>query len=162
MSVTFRQAGAGDVPALNAALARLSADIGDTHRASDEDLRRAGFGAHPAFRAVLAETAEGLVGVALYSPAMSTSKGLVVTYVADLWISPDLRGQRLGPRLLAAVARDAAETWGARALKLNVYHASPDARRFYDRLGFVAATQHTEMFLDEARTADLATHGEKA
>ena len=35
-------------------------------------------------------------------------------------------------------------------------------RRFYDRLGFVAATQHTEMFLDEARTADLATHGEKA
>ena len=95
MSVTFRQAGAGDVPALNAALARLSADIGDTHRASDEDLRRAGFGAHPAFRAVLAETAEGLVGVALYSPAMSTSKGLVVTYVADLWISPDLRGQRL-------------------------------------------------------------------
>jgi len=41
MSVTFRQAGAGDVPALNAALARLSADIGDTHRASDEDLRRA-------------------------------------------------------------------------------------------------------------------------
>lgn len=155
MSISFRLASEADVPRLNAALAALSETLGDMHRSSDDDLRRAGFGPHPVFRAMLAEEQGQLVGLALYSPSLSTSKGLVVTYVADLWVSPARRGQRLGPRLLAAVARDAAAVWGAGALKLNVYHDSPDARRFYDRLGFAAAGHHTEMYLDPAATAAL-------
>ncbi|MCR8546828.1 GNAT family N-acetyltransferase [Salipiger sp. P9] len=155
MSIRFRPAGEADVPRLNAALARLSADLGDRHKASDADLRRAGFGPHPVFRAMLAEEAGAVLGVSLYSPSFSTARGLTIAYVADLWVSAERRGQRLGPRLLAAVARDAMSTWGARALKLNVYHEKADARRFYERLGFVPATHHTEMYLDEAATAAL-------
>ncbi|MBN9887632.1 GNAT family N-acetyltransferase [Salipiger abyssi] len=155
MTITFQLAEEADMPRLNAALAALSETLGDRHLSSEDDLRRAGFGRHPVFRAMLAEQAAELVGLALYSPSLSTSKGLVVSYVSDLWVSPARRGQRLGPRLLAAVARDAAAVWGAGALKLNVYHDNPAARRFYDRLGFVPAEHHTEMFLDEAGIAAL-------
>ena len=156
MSVpTIRLAGRADADRLNAALARLSAVLGDTHRARAADLAAAGWGKHPVFRAQLAERGGTVVGAALYSPSYSTAKGAVVVYVADLWVDDALRGQGLGPRLLAAVSADGRATWGASALKLNVYHATPRARGFYERLGFVPADHQTEMLLDAAGCAAL-------
>ncbi len=73
MTVRFEVATEAQVPRLHAALARLSQDLGDTHRAGVDELRRAGFGAHPAFRAVLASEAGETLGVALYSPSFSTA-----------------------------------------------------------------------------------------
>lgn len=150
MTLRFDVAREADVPRLHAALARLSQVLGDTHRAGEGDLRRAGFGAHPAFRAVLASDGETTHGVALYSPSFSTSRGGVVVYVSDLWVDAALRGSGHGPRLLAAVLRDAQACWGAGRMKLNVYHATPRARAFYERLGFTPAEAQTEMHLDEA------------
>ncbi|GGA96337.1 GNAT family N-acetyltransferase [Allosediminivita pacifica] len=155
MSVTFRKAEAADVPRLHAALAQLSADLGDTHRTDEDALHAAGFGARPVFRAVLAEEGWEVVGIALFSPCLSTSRGQVIAYVSDLWVAHGLRGQRLGPRLLSAVAEDAAEAWGATALKLNVYHHSAGARRFYARVGFTPAEDHTEMHLGPDAIARL-------
>lgn len=149
MTVRFEVATEAQVPRLHAALARLSQDLGDTHRAGVDELRRAGFGAHPAFRAVLASEAGETLGVALYSPSFSTARGGVVVYVSDLWVDAQTRGSGLGPRLLAAVLRDAQACWGAARMKLNVYHATPRARSFYERLGFSPAEGQTEMHLDE-------------
>ena len=132
MTVRFEVATEAQVPRLHAALARLSQDLGDTHRAGVDELRRAGFGAHPAFRAVLASEAGETLGVALYSPSFSTARGGVVVYVSDLWVDAQTRGSGLGPRLLAAVLRDAQACWGGgadEAQRLPCHAARPQFLR---------------------------------
>ncbi|RKF14703.1 GNAT family N-acetyltransferase [Roseovarius spongiae] len=156
----FRLAERADAARLNAALAQLSDALNDPHRATDDDLARAGWGANPVFRAILAEDADGEVaGAALYSPLMSTSRGMTMVFVSDLWLAPARRGSGLGRRLLGAVCRDARAAWGAQAIKLAVYHSSEGARAFYDRLGFRPASGATEMVLDPEKCKALEANG---
>ena len=151
----FRLATAADAERANSALARLSSALGDAHRSTPEDLLTAGFGDTPAFRLMLAEEGETLLAVALYSPCYSTMRGRAGVYLADLWVTDERRGERLGPRLMGAVMRDAGAAWGARFLKLCVHNDNPRARAFYDRIGFTANDYQTEMYLDEAGCAAL-------
>ena len=137
--LSYRSAMIDDAEALNAALSQLSAELGDTHRADVAALRELGWGASPAFRAILAETDDEVVGAALYS-----------LYVSDLWTAPSVRGKGVGKGLLAAALRDGKQVWNARFMKLDVYHSSPDARQFYERLGFRPSDEQTKMMLDEA------------
>lgn len=155
MDVSIRLAQAEDAEALNEALRQLSTELGDVHRATAADLRQLGWGPHPTFRAQLALEGPEVVGVSFYSPYVSTVFGASGIYVSDLWSAEKMRGQGLGPRLLAETLRDGENTWGARFLKLDVYHTSPDARRFYDRLGFRPADHATKMILDEAACTAL-------
>ncbi|KHQ51459.1 GNAT family N-acetyltransferase [Mameliella alba] len=155
MAVTIRLAGRSDAGRLDSALAALARDLGDTYNASPEALERAGWGDVPAFRAQLAEEGGVLAGLALYSPGLSTVRGGAGLYVSDLWVSPKQRSGGLGRRLLGAAFADAARAWGACFLRLQVYDRAPAARRFYDRLGFVPAKGHTDLFLDEAGCAAL-------
>jgi ribosomal protein S18 acetylase RimI-like enzyme len=145
----IRPAIAADAARLNAALAQLSADLGDAHTATQDDILRAGWGPDPMFRACLAERDHKVVGLVMFTPYFSTVRGAGVM-VSDLWISAGLRGAGLGPRLLAAALAQAGPVWGARWLKLSVYHTNADAARFYTKLGFVPAQGQTEMLLDEA------------
>ena len=147
MSMVIRKAELDDAPRLNAALRRLSADIGDRHRATDDDLRRAGFGPVPSFTALLAEAEGEVVGVALVSPVFSTTKGAPGAFVSDLWVAETARGTGLGRRLLGAVAEMARADWGAAYLKLSVYHDNPSARAVYARLGFAALEGEITMIL---------------
>lgn len=143
---------------LNRALAALSEELGDAHAASDDEIARALSGPHPAAHGMLARKNDDVVGAALYSANFSTVYGPEV-YVSDLWIAPKRRSGGLGPQLLSAVFRDAERKWGARRLKLNVYHSSTDARRFYAQLGFSPVKSYTAMVLNEhacARLKDLA------
>lgn len=155
-AITIRRAETADVNALDTALRRLSDAIGDPHGATSDQLRDAGFGLHPAFRAQLAEAAGAIVGVALYSPVFSTVRAGAGVYVSDLWVADPARGAGLGQRLLAAVARDAAAIWGAEFLKLVVYDDNDRARAFYDRLGFTASRGETTLALDATGFAALA------
>lgn len=140
IEISIRPAVSGDESALNRALAQLSADMGDEHQASDTDIARACFGPAPVLHAVIAETADGsIVGVAAYSPFFSTVYGSVGIYVSDLWVEQEVRGQRLGERLLAGVHRAGVDAWDASFIRLGVYHDNPRARAFYERIGFVAA-----------------------
>lgn len=148
MDVTFHSAGPDEAPMLNAALRRLSADLGDAHAASDADIARAIAGPHPAAHGLLALTGADVAGAALYSPVFSSVKGPGV-YVSDLWVAPDARGGGLGRRLLGAVLRDAAGKWGAVRLTLNVYHHSTRSRAFYDRLGLIPVDTYTPMILEQ-------------
>ena len=81
--LSYRSAMIDDAEALNAALSQLSAELGDTHRADVAALRELGWGASPAFRAILAETDDEVVGAALYSPYVSTVFGSAGVYVSD-------------------------------------------------------------------------------
>lgn len=148
-TIAIRQAGADDAERLDMALRHLSRAIGDEHGANADMLRDAGFGRNPAFRALLAEAEGEVIGAALYSPVFSTVRAGAGVYVSDLWVSEAVRGKGLGRKLLQAVADDAAKVWGARFLKLVVYDDNPDARAFYDRLGFSASQGETILTLDE-------------
>ncbi|MGX1307581.1 ribosomal protein S18 acetylase RimI-like enzyme [Amorphus suaedae] len=154
--ITIRLAEANDTGQLDTALRHLSEAIGDPHGATPEQLREAGFGTHPAFRAQIAEAGCSVVGIALYSPVFSTVRAGAGLYVSDLWVATSVRGAGLGQRLLAAAARDAEAVWGAKFLKLVVYDGNSRARTFYDRLGFIAASGETTLTLDAAGFASLA------
>lgn len=143
--VVIRPAGAADVALLDTALRALSDDLGDTHRATVEDLRAAGFGAQPAFRALLALQGERAVGVALFSPLYSTTRGVPGAYVSDLWVAASARGAGLGQRLLAAVRDQARTLWGAGFIRLAVYQDNARALAFYHALGFAAHPGETSL-----------------
>jgi ribosomal protein S18 acetylase RimI-like enzyme len=136
--ITIRRAERDDAERLHEALLQLSADMGDAHVAGLDDVIRHGFSEAPAFFALLAErNADGrTLGVLQASPVFSTTRGGTGLYVSDLWVDGEARGEGLGRRLLAASLDLAPESWTPVFLKLAVYHDNPDARRFYERLGF--------------------------
>jgi GNAT superfamily N-acetyltransferase len=61
-------------------------------------------------------------------------------YIDILAVAPAMRGQGIGTLLLEAVFQ-AARDRGFRSVSLEVVDTNPDARRLYERVGFVA--QHT-------------------
>jgi ribosomal protein S18 acetylase RimI-like enzyme len=136
MSIAIRAAGPEDAEALNAALAALSAHMGDDHRAGAADLRAAMASGDPAFRALVAHDGGEVVGAVMFSPMFSTVRGCAGVYVSDLWVADGLRGTGLGRRLLRAAKAEGRRRWGARYLKLAVYDDNPQARAAYDRMGF--------------------------
>ncbi|MDD7973070.1 GNAT family N-acetyltransferase [Roseinatronobacter alkalisoli] len=154
--MNFRKvANANDLARLEAALRFLSADIGEDYACPGATLADALTGPHPAAHGLLALQKEQTLGAALYSPVFSTVRGAVGVYVSDLWISANARGQGLGTRLLAQVARAGALYWHATWIKLAVYDHSTASQQFYKRLGFEPATGMQEMRLDAAGMSDL-------
>ncbi|WP_333736771.1 GNAT family N-acetyltransferase [Streptomyces sp. IBSBF 2806] len=75
-------------------------------RASEEQLREALFGEHPAASALIAEDDESgeVLGYALWFPRFSTWTGNRGMYLEDLYVRPRARGQKYGKALLAALA----------------------------------------------------------
>ncbi len=153
--IRIRLAERQDVPQLNAALRKLSESMGDTHRAHDLLVESAGFGDTPAFFALIGERAGEVIGVAVYSPLFSTTRGRTGAYVSDLWVDAPARGQGLGVQLLAAVRDWAQAQWGASFVRLAVYDDNPRAASFYVGLGFVPAVAETSMTLEGAALAAM-------
>lgn len=149
-AAVIRPARPEDVPILDAALRALSADLGDSHRATPAGLLAAGYGGTPAFRALLALDGQAVVGAAVFSPLYSTTRGHPGAYVSDLWVAGAARGAGLGPRLLAAVRDEAQRLWGAGFIRLAVYSGNPRALAFYERLGFAARAGEVGMILEGA------------
>lgn len=148
--VTLHRAGPEDVARLDAALRGLSADLGDSHRATPDGLAAAGFGAAPAFRAILGLAGGDAVGVALFSQIYSTTRGMPGAFVSDLWVAEAARGSGLGPRLLGAVRDTARAEWGGGFIRLAVYDGNRRAIAFYERLGFAMPRGEHAMILEGA------------
>lgn len=127
----IRHATAADAAEVLAGLQALAAAMGDPFRASAAQVA-----AGLASGAIRAELAEQGLGLALWSPFLSTTRGAMGAYVSDLWVAEAARGQGLGPRLLASVRDRAAAEFGATFLRLAVYADNPGALRLYQRLGF--------------------------
>lgn len=148
--MTIRAAVAADAQGIAKMLSRLADDLGDgdVFASTGEIIRRNGFGPTPMFHVVLAEIGDRAVGFALYFPHFSTTLGRAGVYVQDLWVDPAARGNKVGQKLLAVVAKNAANRWGAEYMKLSVHTDNPRATHFYSRLGFSTTTNETPMILE--------------
>lgn len=143
----IRAAEERDLAGIDAALVRLSMELGDPHRTGPEALGRALFGAPPLAWAQVAERAGGIGGVVLFTPVFSTVRGGAGAFVTDLWIETALRGMGLGPKLIARAAGTAASTWDAAFLRLSVHDGNRRARELYQKLGFEPVRGETAMVL---------------
>lgn len=127
------------------ALRALSRDMGDPYQLPDATLAQALQGDTSA---VLALSGRTPVGVALWSPFVSTTRGRIGAFVTDLWVNPSQRGTGLGRALLAGVRDGAQARWGATFLRLNHAADNSAAAAFYARLGFRANPQDVWLTLE--------------
>ncbi|MFF5981992.1 GNAT family N-acetyltransferase [Streptomyces olindensis] len=104
----IRSATVEDVPEIRAMIRELAAyeRAVEQARATEEQLREALFGAHPAAFALIAEDdATGqVVGYALWFPRFSTWTGTRGMHLEDLYVRPAARGGGHGRALLASLA----------------------------------------------------------
>ncbi|HLY45344.1 MAG TPA: GNAT family N-acetyltransferase [Stellaceae bacterium] len=157
MAITIRFAASSDVPLLLRLIRELAAfeRAPDSVVATEEDLRRYGFGAEPQFEAILAFLDGEPAGVALFHPRFSTWLGRPCLYLEDLYVTEAARGQGVGRRLMARLAAIAvARQWGR--IDFHVLEWNP-ARRFYERLGLGHVGDWLRYGGDEAALRSLAT-----
>ena len=101
--------------------------------ATEDDLRRHGFGPDPQFEAILAFLDGEPAGCALFHPRFSTWLGRPCMYLEDLYVSERARGRGVGRRLMVRLAAITVERgWGR--IDFQVLDWNP-ARDFYHRLG---------------------------
>lgn len=136
MNLAIRLATAADAETILHGLRGLGEHVGEAHRITitADDIRRYGFGDRPAFRVLIAEIDGAFAGLSVFFPSFSTWWGRPGVYVQDLFVDPARRGNRVGERLLRAVARLARDE-GAVYLRLSVDVKNHSARAFYDRMG---------------------------
>jgi GNAT superfamily N-acetyltransferase len=136
--IALRFATADDVGLLLQLIRELAAyeKAPDAVVASEDDLRRHGFGAERRFEALLAFVDGEPAGFALFYPDFSTWLGRPGLYLEDLYVREWARGRGVGRRLMARLAALAIERdWPA--LHFNVLDWNP-AAGFYSRLGIDA------------------------
>ena len=88
-------------------------------------------------RVLVAERADGVVGMCTGQLVVSTAEGGPALLVEDVVVDPDHRGRGVGRALLAALA-DWARGRGVRRLQLLADGTNGSALAFYDRLGWLA------------------------
>lgn len=123
------------------------------------DVVRDGFGARPAFEAVIAERLSDAiwtpVGFALFFPSYSTWEGRPGIYIEDLFVIDEERGSGVGRAILAAVAQLAWQR-GAARIDLAVLDWNP-ARGFYEALGMAHQETWLPYRMDRDTIARLAS-----
>jgi len=100
-----------------------------------------GFGENPIYKFFVAESEDGIVGIALYFTAYSTWKGRTL-YLEDLVVTERLRRAGIGRMLFNAVAREAKET-SAKRFAWQVLEWNEPAIAFYKKIG---ATLETDWY----------------
>jgi len=106
--------------------------------ATEDDLRRHGFGPERRFEALLASIDDEPAGFALFYPDFSTWTGRPGVFLEDLYVRDWARRRGVGRRLMTRLATIAIER-GWSTLHFNVLDWNP-AREFYQRLGIEART----------------------
>jgi GNAT superfamily N-acetyltransferase len=134
---SIRAATSNDIPLILDLIRALAAyeREPDAVKATEADLLRDGFGAHPSFECLIAEDGQGAAaGFALYFWNYSTWRGRSGIHLEDLFVFPRFRGQGIGKALLARVAARALER-GCVRLQWDVLEWNQTAIDFYQGLG---------------------------
>ena len=156
--ITVRFATADDVPLLLQFIRQLAAfeKAPGAVVATEEDLRRHGFGPEPRFEAILAFLDGEPAGCALFHSRFSTWLGRPGLYLEDLYVAEAARGKGVGKRLMARLASIAVERgWGR--IDFHVLDWNP-AREFYHRLGMGDLSTWLRYGADEAALKRLAEY----
>jgi GNAT superfamily N-acetyltransferase len=135
MDIRIRFATADDAGLLLQLIRQLAAyeRAPDAVVATEDDLRRYGFGPERHFEAILAFLDGEPAGAALFHSRFSTWLGRPGLYLEDLYVTEAARGLGVGRRLMARLAAIAVERgWGR--IDFHVLDWNP-AREFYHRLG---------------------------
>lgn len=154
--IIVRPAVEADAALILAFVHELAAFEGEPHavKATEEDLRRDGWGPEAVFEAIIAEADGAPVGFALTFRNYSTWEGRAGLFVEDLYVRPEARGLGAGRALLTEIARRAVER-GCRRVDLNVLHWNP-ARGFYETLGIRHLTEWLPYRITGEALAELA------
>jgi len=102
--------------------------------ATEADIRRDGFGTHPRFRVVIAESDGEPAGMAFFFSHYSTWKGREGIFVEDLIVRPRFRGQGVGKALMAHLARTTIKE-GSYGMRWEVLDWNEPAVKFYKGIG---------------------------
>lgn len=102
--------------------------------ATEADIRHSLFSARPAAECLIAESSGKPAGFALFFHNFSTFLGKPGIYLEDLYVKPELRGQGVGRKLLAHLARLAVSR-GCGRFEWAVLDWNEPAIRFYQGLG---------------------------
>ena len=106
----------------------------DAVEATETMLAEALFGERPAAEALIAETAEGPLGFALFFQNFSTWTGKRGLYLEDLYVTPEARGAGVGTALLRHLAGIALDR-GCTRFEWAVLDWNVDAQAFYKAMG---------------------------
>src|SRR5437868_4671072 len=134
-TITLRFVTADDVGLLLQLIRELAAyeRAPDAVMATEDDLRRHGFGPKRHFEALLAFLDGEPGGFALFHPRFSTWLGRPGVYLEDIFVTQAARGNGVGRRLMTRLAAIAVER-GWERIDFQVLDWNP-ARDFYRRLG---------------------------
>lgn len=138
----FRQASAGDLPAIVALLA--DDEFGRVRNPHYDDARSDYDAAFAEMtgndnHVVVAESGGRLVGCYQLTVIRGLShRGAARAQIESVRVASDRRGKGLGRQLMQDAIRRARER-GANLVQLTTDTRRPDTRRFYERLGFAAS-----------------------
>ena len=136
---------------------RLSHEVA----ATEEGLREVLAGPQPAVEAVIAYSGAKVAGFALFFHHFSTFTGRRGLYLEDIFVRPEWRGQGLGRRLLAHVARVARDRRCPR-MEWSVLNWNRGAIGFYDGLGAKPMSDWIVYRLTGEALERVAAEGEEA
>lgn len=131
--VTIRKGELRDVKAMHSLVVDLATFENAAHEVTNtiEEMERDGFGSVPAFEFLVAETAEEIIGVAVYYIKYSTWKGKGV-YLDDIVVRHSFRRQGIGTLLFNALIGEC-EKLQAKQLHWQVLDWNEQAITFYKK-----------------------------
>jgi GNAT superfamily N-acetyltransferase len=157
MTHSIRPATPADIPLILDLIRALAAyeREPDAVKATEADLLRYGFGEHPIFECLIAETDGEAAGFALFFYNYSTWRGRPGIHLEDIFVFPRFRGRGIGKALLARVAARAAEQ-GCVRLQWDVLDWNQPAIDFYQGLGASFLTEWRIMRVNDEAIHALA------
>ncbi len=137
MKTTVRTGREGDIPAI----LNLIKELATYERAPEEvitteaSMKRDGFGEHPIYESLVAESDGRIVGVAIFYVGYSTWKGKMV-YLDDIIVTELMRRKGIGKLLFDEVGKFAKDV-GANHYRWHVLDWNTPAIEFYKRYNAV-------------------------
>ena len=126
--------------------------------ATEEDLRRDGFGPQPKYRCIIAKWDGRPAGFAFFLYNYSTWRGQPGLYLEDLFVLTEMRGKGIGKALLQHLAQVAVQE-NCYGIRWMVLEWNEPALKFYDSLGATILGEWETMLLTGDALLQLAETG---
>ncbi|WP_321394252.1 GNAT family N-acetyltransferase [Emcibacter sp.] len=148
--VNLRPGTVEDIPTLLGFTRELAEYENELHKveATEEGLRHHLFGPDPKARTLIIELDGQAVGSAFYFYFFATYRGKPGIYLEDIYIQPAFRGQGIGKKIFAYLAREVREA-GGYFVRWWVMDDNESGIGFYESLGARREKHHTIYHLED-------------